>query len=176
MTAGTDGTKSTAQRPTFDPTGFPLVDKGAFFEEFEVGQRLSHHWGRTVTETDAVLFGSLTLNYAPLYTNARWATELGHEKTPLNPYLVFLTVLGLSVEDTSERDGGMFLGVESVDFLEPVHQGATLTAESEVLAVRESRSRPETGIVTWRTTGIADSDSAVLRFTRTNLVVRRSAS
>ncbi|GLZ49869.1 MaoC family dehydratase [Actinomycetospora sp. NBRC 106375] len=175
MTARADGAITT-ERPVFDPGDFELVEKGPVFETFEVGQQLEHHWGRTLSETDAVLFGSLTLNYAPLYTNAHWSRQLGHEQRPINAYFVFLTVLGLSVEDTSERDGGMFLGVDSVDFLAPVYPGGTLTARSEVLAVRDSKSRPTAGIVTWRTTGYVDSREPVLELVRTNLVVRGSAS
>ena len=152
---------------------FPLAEKGRYFEAFEVGQRFDHHWGRTLTETDATLFSSLTLNYSPLFTNRVYAASLGHRSIPVNPYLVFLTVLGLSVEDTSEKDGGMFLAVEFAKFLQPVYPGDTLTADSEVLAVKDSRSRPQNGIVTWRTQGTNQDGDVVLELERTNLVARR---
>lgn len=156
------------------PADFPLSDKGRCYEDFTVGQRLDHHWGRTLTDADNVLFNSLTLNYTPLFGNDVYARAQGLRERQLNPYLVFLTVLGLSVEDTSERDGGMFLGVESVEFPMPVYPGTTLTARSEVLATRESKSRPSTGIVSWRTEGTREDGEVVLTFVRTNLVVRRN--
>lgn len=152
---------------------FPLRDRGRFFEDFEVGQRFEHHWGRTLTEADGVLYNSLTLNYNPLFGNSVYSQANGYRRAPLNPYLAFLTVLGLSVEDTSERDGGMFLGVEYVNFLAVSYPGDTVTAASEVVSLRDSGSRPTAGIVTWRTTGRNQHGELLVEFERTNLVIRR---
>lgn len=160
----------------FDPSGFTLWRRGRFFEDFHVGQRIDHHWGRTVREYDSVLFNSLTLNYLPVYSNAEFAASLGLPAQPVNPYFVFLVVMGMSVEDTSEGVNGAdgaFLGVESVDFIADVFADDTVTATTVVEAVRPSASRPKHGIVTWRTTGINQDDTKVLEFVRTNLVVRR---
>ena len=170
MTAVPQATDHTAE---VDLASFPLAEKGNFFESFTVGQRFEHHWGRTVTETDAVLFNSLTLNYSPVFGNAEFAASFGYRSLPVNPYLVFLTVLGLSVEDTSEKDGGMFLSVNYANFLEPVYPGDTLTASSEVVSLRDSHSRPMNGIVTWRTQGHNQRGERVLELERTNLVARR---
>lgn len=158
---------------SFDLDGFDVWHKGHFFEEFAPGQTFDHHWGRTLRESDGVLFNSMTLSYNPLYGNDEYARRLGHPRAPLNPYLVFLTVLGLSVEDTSEKEGGAFLGVEYVSFLAPVYPGDTITSHTEVVAVRESASRPDAGIVSWRTEGLNQRGERVLEYTRTNLVARR---
>ncbi|WP_199434787.1 MaoC family dehydratase [Qaidamihabitans albus] len=158
----------------FRTKDFPLWPKASFFEEFEPGQTFDHHWGRTLTESDAVAFNSLTLGYNPLYVNDEYAREIGHPRSPVNPYLAFLTVLGLSVEDTSEKNGGAFLSVEYVSFLEPVYPGDTITAHTTVHQVRESKSRPMNGIVTWHTHGRNQHGTRVLEFSRTNLVQRRS--
>ena len=86
--------------------------------------------------------------------------------------LVFTAVSGRSVEDLSEG-GGPFLGLEALVFGEPVHPGDTLTARSEVVDVRDSASRPGTGIVTWHTEGRNQRDALVVEYRRTNLVGRR---
>lgn len=151
--------------------------KGRVFADFELGQTFDHHWGRTLGESDGATFGCLTLNYNPLYVNARFAAEEGHRERPLNPYLAFLTVLGLSVEDLSEGSvEGAFLGIDDLSYYRPVAVGDTLAARSEVLALRDSESRPGSGIVTWRTKGFNQDGEEVLAFTRTNLVGRTPTS
>ena len=78
-----------------------LRARGHRYEDFEPGQRFTHHWGRTVTAADNTLFTTLTLHYNPHYTNEAYARAHGHPTTPVNPLLVFNTVFGLSVEDLS---------------------------------------------------------------------------
>jgi len=139
-----------------------------------VGRTFVHHWGRTLTEADGTLFASLTLAANPLYFNREYAQAHGHRDLVVNPLLVFLTAFGLSVEDLSES-GGAFLGVEELVFSKPVYPGATLTAQSTVVRIRESESRPDFGIVTWRTEGFDEAGDTVVEFERTNLVIRREA-
>ena len=127
--------------------------KGNQFQDFSIGQRFEHHWGRTINEGDNSLFSSLTLSYNPLYFNVEFAREHGHSAIVVNPMLVWATVFGLSVEDLSEA-GGLFLGVDDLTFHSPVYTGDTLTARSEVADMRESESRPESGIVTWPRAGL----------------------
>jgi itaconyl-CoA hydratase len=119
-----------------------------------------------------VLFSTLTLAFNPLYFNRLHARDEGHPDLVVNPLLVFATVFGLSVEDLSEK-GGLFLGVEDLTYHRHVYPGETVTARSEVLAVRPSRSHPGHGIVTWRTHGLDATGAPVVEFTRSNLVVRR---
>jgi acyl dehydratase len=158
--------------PDPDFSAFPLEAKGHAFEDFEVGGVFPHHWGRTLTESDATLFATVTLSYSPLYTNREAALALGHPTTPVHPMLVLSTVVGLSVEDLSEA-GGPFLGMEDVAFHHPVYPGDTLTATSEVVAVRDSGSRPDFGIVTWHTRGFDAGGRCVVEYHRSNLVARR---
>jgi acyl dehydratase len=157
----------------FDPTAYVPLEKGRAFEDFTVGQRFEHHWGRTLTEGDNALFTTLTLAYNPLYSNAEYARAEGHPGAVLNPMLVLCTVLGLSVEDLSEA-GGPFLGVDELRFLRPAYPGDTVTSASTVVSVRESESRPAFGVVSWRSEGRNQRGEVVLEFTRTNLVAKRT--
>lgn len=157
-----------------DFSQFELARKGHGFEDFEEGQAFEHHWGRTFTAGDATLFATATLTYCPLYTNAEYARALGHPASPVPPLLVLATAVGLSVEDLSEA-GGPFLGVNDVRFVRPVYAGDTVTASSRVLSKRESESRPQFGIVTWRTEARNQRGELVLEYERTNLVARRAS-
>ena len=145
--------------------------KGNKFEQFQVGQEFVHHWGRTLNEADNSLFSTLTLSYNPKYFNAEFAKAHGHPGVQVNPMLVFLTVFGLSVEDLSEA-GGLFLGVDDLTYGVDVYPGDTLTARSTVTDLRESESRPESGIVTWRTIGENQRGERVIEFHRTNFVAK----
>ncbi len=155
-----------------DFSTFRLVEKGNKFEDFQEGQSLPHHWGRTFTTAENTLFASSILAYTPLYTNVEFAKAHGHPDLVVHPLLVLCTVVGLSVEDLSEA-GGPFLGVNDVTFHRPVYPGDTLTAESTVVSARESGSRPTHGIVTWRTEARNQNDELVIDYQRTNLVARR---
>ena len=149
-----------------------LRRKGRFFEDFAIGQRFTHHWGRTLNAGDNSLFTTLTLNFNPLYFNAEYARAHGHPQELVCPMLVFATVFGLSVEDLSES-GGAFLGVEDLTFAKPVYPGDTLSAVSQVLDARLSSSRPDLGVVSWKTEGFNQKDERVIDFVRSNLIVRR---
>jgi acyl dehydratase len=145
--------------------------KGHTFEQFSIGQEFVHHWGRTINEADNSLFSSLTLSYNPHYFNAEFAKAHGHPAIQVNPMLVFTTVFGLSVEDLSEA-GGLFLGVDDLTYGVPVYPGDTLSARSTVTDMRESESRPESGIVTWHTRGHNQRGEQVIEFHRTNFVAK----
>ena len=150
-----------------------LKAKGRLFEDFEVGQRFDHHWGRTILESDATLFATLTLAFNPLYFNRAYAKAHDHPDIVVNPQLVFNVTLGLSVEDLSEI-GGPFLGVWELVYDRPVYPGTTITASSVTLDKRVSESNPANGIVTWRTEGHDETGARVCAFRRSNLVRRRS--
>lgn len=146
-----------------------LWPKGRLFEDFRVGQTFDHHWGRTVTEADTILFSTLTLAFNPLYFNRAYAQALEHRDIVVNPQLVFNVVLGLSVEDLSEI-GGPFLGVFELTYDRPVYPGTTIVARSETTETRRSESNPSNGIVTWRTEGFDEAGRRVIGFRRSNLV------
>ena len=153
----------------------PVRLRGNTFDDFHEGQVFDHHWGRTLTEADATLFATTTLQANPAYFNAEYARRRGHAAMLLPPMLVFAVVFGLSVEDLSER-GGAFLGVEDLSFAKPVHAGDTLTARSTVAGLRPSRSDPDYGIATWHTEGFDQHGERVIAFRRSNLVIRRAAA
>lgn len=149
-----------------------LWPKGNLYEDFSVGQKFIHHWGRTISESDNTLFSTLTLSFVPLYFNRSYALAHGHPDVVLNPQLVFNVALGLSVEDCSEA-GGPFLGVYDLVYHKPAYPGVTLTASSTTVEKRPSSSNPEFGIVTWETEGRDESGDLLVSFRRSNLVRRR---
>lgn len=148
------------------------VVRGRFFEDFKVGDKYYHHWGRTITQTDNVLFSTLTMNYNPIYFNDEWAKRSGYKGAVINHFLVFNVVLGMSVEDLSEQALAL-LGYTDIKFYQPVYPGDTIYAFSEVLEKRESKSRPEAGIVTFKTTGVNQNREIVIDYKRSVLVKKK---
>ncbi len=151
-----------------DLTAARLWKRGRSYDDFELGDVYRHHWGRTVTEADAVLFATQTLAWNPLYLNAEFARLHGHPGIIASPYLTLAIVIGLSVEDLSEHSEA-FLGLDAVEFLDPVYPGDTITAVSSVVTKRQSRSNPRNGVVTWASEGRNQHERPVVRFTRSNL-------
>ena len=152
-----------------DFSEFLLQAKGHCFEDFEVGQVFDHHWGRTLTESDNILFCTITHAFTPLYYNAEYARAQGHPGVVMHPLLVLMTVVGLSVEDLSEG-GGPFLGLNDATFHCPVYPGDTIRARSAVRSARVSGSRPKYGIVTWHTEAFNQRDELLVDFERSNLI------
>lgn len=152
-----------------------LWSKGNLYEDFFIGQTFSHHWGRTILESDNALFSTLTLSFVPLYFNRAYAKAQGHPDIVLNPQLVFNVALGLSVEDCSEA-GGPFLGVYDLVYHRPAYPGVTLTASSTTVEMRISESNPVFGIVTWLTEGRDETGELLVSFRRSNLVRRREGN
>ena len=156
-----------------DFSDFQLVAKGHCFEDFEEGRVFEHHWGRTLTEADNAVFTTTILAYTPLYFNAEYAKAHGHPGVVVHPLLGLATAVGLSVQDLSEG-GGPFLGLNDATFHRAVYPGDTITARSTVVSARESKSRPNFGIVTWHTEAFNQSDELVLDYERSNLVMKRT--
>lgn len=141
------------------------------FEDFEVGEILRHPVGRTVTETDNVWFTLLTVNTNPIHFDRHYAAQTEWGKPLVDSTFTLALVTGLSVADISRR--GVNLGWDEVRLPAPVFEGDTIYAQSQVLEKRESRSRPEVGIVTVRTTGFKPDGTVVIEFRRTIMVYRR---
>lgn len=147
---------------------------GRFFEDFEVGDVYRHPLGRTITETDNIWFTLLTMNTNPMHLDERYASRSEFGKTLVNSTLTVAIVSGQSVIDTSQLAFAN-LGWDEIRLTHPVFVGDTLYAESEVLELRESSSRPHGGIVTIRTRGINQDGEEVVRWKRTFMVYRRGA-
>lgn len=149
-------------------------DRGHWFEEFAVGQRYAHHWGRTLNEAESVAFATGTLNTNPLYFNAEYARAHGHPAIPVDPLLAWNVVFGLTVEDLSFKVAGAGnRGYPVIRFLLPVYPGDTLTAESEVLATGPWKDADDCGVVHVRTIGRNQRGETVLEYERRILVRRR---
>lgn len=165
---------ASAGTSSWSATDFEPVIRGRLFEDFAPGQRLVHHWGRTLTDSDIVTFATATCAWNPIHVNAEFARAQGHPALVAPAALVLAIVVGLSVEDLSEI-GGPFLGIRRCVFDRSVHAGETITAVSQVLSARASESRPGRGIVTWQTRGLV-GEEPVVTFERTNLIAMRAGS
>ena len=120
---------------------------GLHYQEFSIGQEFAHAWTRTVTEMDNVLFTSLTMNVQPLHLDAEFASKTEFGKPLVNSIFTLGLMVGITVNDTTMGTTVGNLGFSDVKFPKPVFAGDTLRVRSKVLAMRESRSRPEVGIV-----------------------------
>ena len=145
---------------------------GRYYDEFVVGDVYEHRPGKTVTEYDNHLFTLLTLNTHPMHFDAEFAAASEFKKNlVVSPYTLAL-LIGMSVTDTSQKAIAN-LGMDEVRFTAPVFAGDTLYGESEVLAKRESKSRPGQGIVTIRTLGKNQRGEVVCTFVRNMLIPAR---
>ncbi len=144
---------------------------GRCFEDFTVGMVLRHPIGRTVTTTDNAWFTLLTVNTNPIHFDAHYAAQTEFKRPLVDSTLTLAIVTGLSVADVSQY--GVNLGWSDVRLPAPLFEGDTLYAQSEVVQTRESKSRPNMGIVEIKTTGFTQDGSVVIEFRRTILVYRR---
>jgi acyl dehydratase len=145
---------------------------GRYYEDFTVGDVYEHRPGRTISEADNVWFTLLTMNQHPLHFDAAYAARSQFGQPLVNSTLTLALVTGMSVSDVSQKAIAN-LGWTDIKMPAPVFVGDTLYAESEVLDKRESRSRPEQGIVTVKTLGRKADGTAVMSFRRTILVPKR---
>jgi itaconyl-CoA hydratase len=145
--------------------------EGRWFEDFEVGDVYRCRYGRTVTEAENTAFTLMTNNSNQIHFNREYGEKSGFGGVLVNSLLTLSIVTGMSVMDVSEN--GIALGWEEIRLPNPVRPGDTLYEETEVVEARESKSRPEQGIVTVRTTGSNQRGEAVIEFRRSVLVWRR---
>ena len=120
---------------------------GLTYEEFSVGQVFEHPWTRTVTEMDNVLFSALTMNVQPLHLDEAFAAKSEFGQRIVNSIFTLGLMIGISVNDTTLGTTVANLGMTDTRFPKPVFHGDTLRAETKVLTMRESRSRPDVGII-----------------------------
>ena len=145
---------------------------GRHFEDFKVGDTYEHRPGRTISETDNTWFTLLTMNTHPLHFDAAYCAKTEFGRPVVNSCLTLAIVAGMSVSDLSQKAVAN-LGWDKIQLTAPVFAGDTIYAESEVLALRESKSRPTQGIVTVRTTGRKADGTVFMTYERTILVPRR---
>jgi acyl dehydratase len=145
---------------------------GRYLDDFEVGDVYQHSFGRTITESDNIWFTLLTNNAHQVHFNSDYAKKTEFGRPLVVSTLTLAIVTGLSVQDVS-MNAIANLGWNDVRLTAPVFAGDTLYAESEVLSVRPSESRPDQGIVTVRTRGFNQDGTTVVTFERAILVPKQ---
>ncbi len=148
------------------------VAHGRYYEDFEVGDCYRHRLGRTVTESDNTLFTMLTLNTNPIHFDAEYAKRTAFGRILVNSCFTLSLAVGLSVSDLSEHVLANLAWTDVV-LPNPVFVGDTIRAYSEILGKRESKSRPDVGIVEARTVAENQNGETVISYKRTFMVYKR---
>jgi acyl dehydratase len=148
---------------------------GRYYDEWQIGDRVSHAITRTVTETDNLLITTLTHNPQPLHLDYEAAAKTEFGRPLVNSCFTFSLLVGISVHDTTLGTLVANLGYDQLKFPHPVFAGDTLRCETECVALRESNSRPNAGIVTWAHRAFNQRDELVCECTRTALIQKKPA-
>ena len=146
--------------------------QGRFFEDFEIGDVYRCRYGRTVTEEDNISFTLLTCNTNQIHFNREYGARTEFGQCLINSALTLAIVVGMGVADVSEN--GFALGWDEIKLPHPLFAGDTLYSETEVLDARESRSRPEQGVVKVLTRGYNQHGDPVIEFRRSVMVWKRA--
>lgn len=146
-----------------------------FFDDWQLGDRIEHALRRTVTETDNLLFTTLTHNTQPLHLDAEAARASEFGQILVNGTYTFSLMIGITVADTTAGSLVANLGYDKLIMPKPVFLGDTLRASSEVVELRPSKSRPGQGIVIWRHQMHNQRDELVCECLRSALLRSRSA-
>jgi itaconyl-CoA hydratase len=149
---------------------------GRYYEDLEVGQRIRHSVGRTITEMDNVLFCALTMNTQPLHLDENYAAKTQFGQRIVNGLFTLGLAVGLSVAELTEGTIVANLGYDRVVHPHPVFHGDTLYVESEVLEKRSSKSRPDAGLVRLKHVGRKQDGTVVVEFERTALFLKRAGA
>jgi acyl dehydratase len=148
---------------------------GLYFEDFRVGEHYAHRLRRTVTQMDNMLFSNMTLNPQPLHIDAHFcATETEFGRPLMNSLFTLGLMIGISVNDLTVGTTIANLGMTDVRFPAPLFEGDTLHCSTEVVATRESKSRPDAGIVDFLHKAFNQSDLLVAECRRQAFMRRRS--
>jgi acyl dehydratase len=145
---------------------------GRSFDAWQIGDRIVHDIRRTVTETDNLLFSTMTHNPQPLHLDAEAARASEFGQILVNGTFTFALMVGLSVGDTTLGTLVANLGYDKLVMPKPVFLGDTLRAETEVVGLKDSRSRPDAGIVTFAHRMLNQRDEIVCQCLRTALLKR----
>ncbi len=146
---------------------------GLYFEEFSVGQTFDHPIRRTITEADNVLITTMTHNPASLHLDAEYMKNTEYGQPLVNSCLTLGLMVGISVNDTTHGTTVANLGWDEVRFPKPLFHGDTIRIETEVLDVRESKSRPDNGIVIFEHRAFNQHDELVGICKRTALMLKK---
>lgn len=146
---------------------------GLHYEEFSVGQAFDHEWTRTVTEMDNTLFSTLTLNVQPLHLDEHFSAGTEFGQRIVNSLFTLGLMIGMTVNDTTLRTTIANLGMTDVRFPKPVFHGDTLRVRTEVISKRESKSRPDAGLVEFEHSAFNQRDEMVAVCRRTALMRRK---
>jgi acyl dehydratase len=149
---------------------------GQYFDEWQVGDRITHAVRRTVTETDNLLFSTMTHNPQPLHIDAEAAKASEFGQILVNGTFTFALMVGLTVADTTLGTLVANLGYDKLVMPKPVFIGDTMRAESEVTELRTSQSRPNAGIVTFTHQLINQRDEVVCQCLRNALLLRKPSA
>ena len=147
---------------------------GKYYNDLEVGMRLRHSNGRTVTEMDNVMFSMLTMNTQPLHCNEDFAGKTQFGQRIVNGIFTLGLITGLTVPELTEGTIVANLGYERMVHPNPLFHGETVYAETEVLEMRESKSRPDVGIVHLKHWGKKPDGTVVVEFERTVMFLKKS--
>ena len=148
---------------------------GKFYEELQVGDEFAHLPSRTVTETDNLLFTTLTMNTQPLHLDEEFAKRTVHGKILVNSIFTLGLVVGLSVSDTTLGTTIGNLGFDKTTFPNPVFIGDTISASTKVLKKRESKTKTDRGIVTFEHTARNQHNDIVCLCIRTGMMARKNS-
>lgn len=146
---------------------------GKYFEELNVGDKIRHSNGRTITEMDNTLFCALTMNTQPLHLNEDFASQTVFGQRIVNGIFTMGLVVGLTVSELTEGTVVANLGYNNVNHPNPVFHGDTIYVETEVLEKRDSKSKPDRGIVRLKHTGHKPDGTVVCEVERTVLFLKR---
>ena len=146
---------------------------GLYYEEFSIGQVFTHPWTRTVTEMDNVLFSTLTMNVQPLHLDEHFASQTEFGQRIVNSLFTLGLMIGISVNDTTIGTTVANLGMTDTRFPKPVFHGDTLRAQTKVLTMRESKSRPDAGIIEFEHTAYNQRGELVATCKRQALMRRK---
>jgi len=146
---------------------------GRYYDEWQVGDTIAHAVTRTVTETDNVLVSALTHNPQPMHLDHEVAAQSEFGRPLVNSIYTFGLMVGVSVSDTTLGTLVANLGYDRLVFPAPVFVGDTLRSESECLEVRESKSRPNAGIVTWEHRSFNQRGELVCKCSRSALLLKK---
>jgi len=148
---------------------------GLYYEEFAVGQVFEHALSRTVTESDNMTFSLMTMNPQPLHIDAHFAAGTEWGRPLFNSLATLAIMIGMSVTDTTLGTTIGNLGMTEVRFPKPVFQGDTLHARTRIISMRESRSRPDAGLVEFEHEALNQRNEVVATCRRTGLMRKRAA-